>query len=287
MFVYSVEIYDPIKDKWEEGTPLTSGRSGHASAVIYQPSCANQYMDYMDEPINKNKKPPSAEEDDSSRGPSTSKNASQSGSSSNVLHAYSGNRCSHCDDAAKDTDHVDQEQRNKRTQKPCPNEQSNHYEIACRNAIHSLLQMDCDLVVRSPERNENSLDMSDDTTMDIPNDEREAVENNLNDYRRRMSYELEDSEMSENSNSRDSLSPNLQNHLEFKTNDNCGRCSFSKLRRRVRKNISNFVAWSSTPRLNESYDMAAGPTIQSNNRAACSDNKCNMLKKYYKCKLKS
>lgn len=33
-----VEVYDPITDTWTEGVPLTSGRSGHAAAVIYQPS---------------------------------------------------------------------------------------------------------------------------------------------------------------------------------------------------------------------------------------------------------
>lgn len=30
-FLSLVEVYDPIQDKWEEGTALTSGRSGHAS----------------------------------------------------------------------------------------------------------------------------------------------------------------------------------------------------------------------------------------------------------------
>lgn len=284
LFVYSVEIYDPVKDKWEEGVPLTSGRSGHASAVIYQPSCPNQYLDFIDEPIKKNKKPPNADDDDNTRGPSTSKTGSHSRSSSNKLHAFSGNRCSNCDDTAKATDHVDQEHKNKRTQKLCESEQSN-YEIGCRNAIHNLLQMDCDMVVPSPEQNEN-FDMSgDDTTMDIPDDEEQPIQHNFNDYRRRMSYELEDSGMSENSNSQDSLSPNSMYQPEFKTdNNNHGQCSFSKLKRRVRKNISNFVTWSSAPKLNQSYDINASPSIESNNndRTAYSDRK-----KYYKCKLKS
>lgn len=34
-FLSIVEVYDPVKDVWEEGEPLTSGRSGHASAVSY------------------------------------------------------------------------------------------------------------------------------------------------------------------------------------------------------------------------------------------------------------
>lgn len=38
VFLTNVEVYDPAKNGWEDGTPLTSGRSGHASAVIYQPS---------------------------------------------------------------------------------------------------------------------------------------------------------------------------------------------------------------------------------------------------------
>ncbi|KAL3269337.1 hypothetical protein HHI36_008409 [Cryptolaemus montrouzieri] len=36
-FSNSVEIYDPLKDEWAEGVSLTAGRSGHASAVCYQP----------------------------------------------------------------------------------------------------------------------------------------------------------------------------------------------------------------------------------------------------------
>lgn len=36
-FLNIVEVYDPETNAWTLGTPLTSGRSGHASAVIYQP----------------------------------------------------------------------------------------------------------------------------------------------------------------------------------------------------------------------------------------------------------
>lgn len=241
-------------------------------------------MDFIDEPINKNKKPPRSEDDDSSRGPSTSKSGPHSRSTSNQLHAFSGNRCSHCDDIAKSTDHVDQEHKSKRTQKPSVNEQSemnNRYEIGCRNAIHNLLQMDCDKVFQNPEQNGN-FDTNDDRTMDIPHDAHEPMENNFSDYRRRVSYEWEDSGMSENSNSRDSLSPTSMGHTETNDNNNGGQCSFSKFRRRFRKNISNFVAWSSTPKLNETYDMAAGPSIVSKSRTVCSERK-----KYYKCEWKS
>ncbi|XP_035895862.1 kelch-like ECH-associated protein 1B isoform X2 [Anopheles stephensi] len=44
-FLTIVEVYDPVRDVWDEGTPLTSGRSGHASAVIYTPSCISSYME--------------------------------------------------------------------------------------------------------------------------------------------------------------------------------------------------------------------------------------------------
>lgn len=44
-FLKIVEVYDPVKNTWEFGTELPSGRSGHASAVIYQPSCANNLID--------------------------------------------------------------------------------------------------------------------------------------------------------------------------------------------------------------------------------------------------
>lgn len=35
-FLNIVEIYDPATNVWKIGTPLTSVRSGHASAVCYQ-----------------------------------------------------------------------------------------------------------------------------------------------------------------------------------------------------------------------------------------------------------
>ncbi|XP_036340483.1 kelch-like ECH-associated protein 1 isoform X2 [Rhagoletis pomonella] len=47
-FLSIVEVYDPKTNTWDEGTPLNSGRSGHASAVIYQPSCATNFMECMD-----------------------------------------------------------------------------------------------------------------------------------------------------------------------------------------------------------------------------------------------
>lgn len=40
-FSKSVEIYDPIRNEWTEGVSLAAGRSGHASAVCYQPPSTN------------------------------------------------------------------------------------------------------------------------------------------------------------------------------------------------------------------------------------------------------
>jgi len=45
-FLSIVEVYDPRTNTWTKGTPLKSGRSGHASAVIYQPACSTTFMDY-------------------------------------------------------------------------------------------------------------------------------------------------------------------------------------------------------------------------------------------------
>ncbi|KAJ8983805.1 hypothetical protein NQ317_008931 [Molorchus minor] len=41
-FLTDVEIYDPATDRWEEGVALTTGRSGHASAVCFQPPCTEK-----------------------------------------------------------------------------------------------------------------------------------------------------------------------------------------------------------------------------------------------------
>lgn len=46
-FLSIVEVYDPELNVWEDGTPLTSGRSGHASAVIFEPSCVSSFSNYL------------------------------------------------------------------------------------------------------------------------------------------------------------------------------------------------------------------------------------------------
>lgn len=69
-FLATVEVYDPVTDEWEDGIPLTSGRSGLASAVIYQPSCPQNYSQDCIANISSNreyddeKKPPDNNDDD-------------------------------------------------------------------------------------------------------------------------------------------------------------------------------------------------------------------------------
>lgn len=100
-FLSIVEVYDPAADRWEEGTQLTSGRSGHASAVIYQPACANLYMEGIEESGTERKNPPFDHEDDGS-GPSNARPSNdQAPCSSNSLHSFTGTRCDHCDATQK------------------------------------------------------------------------------------------------------------------------------------------------------------------------------------------
>lgn len=58
-----------MKDEWNDGIPLTSGRSGLASAVIYQPSCKQNYSQDManlspNREYDDEKKPPDNQDDD-------------------------------------------------------------------------------------------------------------------------------------------------------------------------------------------------------------------------------
>jgi hypothetical protein len=79
-FLANVEVYDQSKDAWEDGVPLTSGRSGLASAVIYQPSCPGSYtQDCFSNPTDRefddSRQPPDGHDDNvdlNSQGPSSS-----------------------------------------------------------------------------------------------------------------------------------------------------------------------------------------------------------------------
>ena len=95
-FLANVEVYDPVKDVWEDGIPLTSGRSGLASAVIYQPSCPQNYSQDCIANVSSNreyddeKKPPDNNDDDAditSRGTGSSYHLN---CSSNFFSGHSG-----------------------------------------------------------------------------------------------------------------------------------------------------------------------------------------------------
>lgn len=76
-FLSNVEVYNPVDAVWEDGVPLTSGRSGLASAVIYQPSCPQTYsQDTLAVHHSANR-----EYDDDNSGKSTDFQASSSSSS--------------------------------------------------------------------------------------------------------------------------------------------------------------------------------------------------------------
>lgn len=101
-FLSIVEVYDPKTNTWEQGTPLNSGRSGHASAVIYQPSCATNFMDCID--IGTSKRDGSDFCHDQTPGSSkTSQTGHQFDSTNNVgssFHyrtSFGGNNCRNCD----------------------------------------------------------------------------------------------------------------------------------------------------------------------------------------------
>lgn len=324
-FLSIVEVYDPTIDKWEEHSSLTSGRSGHASAVIYQPSCASIYMECMEAPLDHNKKPPNApDEDESKRGPNTSKNSSGSSgaNSSNVLHSFSGNRCNHCEEPNQNPSECDNTKQQKVHTKDAEAEDQSKYEMEYRKAICSLLRMDYEEKKLREEQQRNkkpSIELmhEDELPMEVAIDEEtndyDTFENdNPKKYRRKMSYQSDDSQPSESSNSMDSFSTGSS--ISDRRNR---QCSFSKLRNRFRQNINDFVAWSSSTTASSSSPSPAATATSAirtanhnsftnqntaqdsiNNNATSTANKlskpsvteerkCDLLKRYYKCKLKS
>lgn len=318
-FLSIVELYDPAQDKWEASTPLTSGRSGHASAVIYQPSCVNQYMDCVEDHIDRSKKSPDDDENhpgpSDSGGPSTSKCPPSAPGSSTQLHTFSGNRCTHCDDENKTES---QQQHMERTMtRYNENYMSSKYERECREAINCLIQMD-----HKEKTNANQCNkVEGNTLIDIPASDGNACmdisDGETNDYdsfdvdnpkkcRRKVSMPYLDSEMSEtsnsmseNSNSVDScgasanIIPVARNRLKARCSDG-GQCSLSRFKNRVRQNICDFVTWSvssplpkaaAIPQDSNSNNLSSLSNIPSNN-ASTEGRKCDLLRKYYKCKLK-
>lgn len=306
-FLNIVEFYDPSHDKWEESTPLTSGRSGHASAVIYQPSCANQYMECIEEPIDRGGKP--ADDDESKPGPSnpggpgsTSKGPTQSANSTNQLHAFSGSRCTHCDDVNNEANHEHKQKPMTKKGKQCSVENQSKYEQECRDAIRILLEMDNEEKCKEidpiePPRIKN--DSTNDDYMDT------STESELSDYEsqnpkkfRRKFSQPDNCEMDQHNGNLD-MCNSLSNIPEIKKSRSCdrGECSLTKLKNRVRQNISNFVTWSSqsvTP-LPRAASQDSNTSNSSNNdlsnmpigSTTKEERKCDLLKKYYKCRFKN
>lgn len=103
-FLSIVEVYDPDLNVWEDGTPLTSGRSGHASAVIFEPSCANSFSNYlrtssMDTDNDDSSWPdndPNGKSNSSSSSSSTMQHLSIAGNSSSTFASFSGSICNNC-----------------------------------------------------------------------------------------------------------------------------------------------------------------------------------------------
>lgn len=330
-FLSIVELYDPAQDKWEESTALTSGRSGHASAVIYQPSCASLYMDCMEDQINRSKKSP--DDDENKPGPSNqggssvSKGPSHSNGSANHLHTFSGNRCTHCDNTnTNDSEQEHMKQMMRQKQSLCS---GNQYEQECREAIYSLLRMDHEEKIRKEQLETTKLlenlttTCDDNANMDISGDEESNDYDTFKtDNQKRLRKQIaplpDDSETDENSNSVCSenssslnsgssnslescstvkISSDLRNRLKAKPNE-FGQCSLVKLKNKVRKNISDFVTWSSqsVPPLptfipqdsnsNDAHKVANISNSNSNSNSPMDERKCDLLRKYYKCKLK-
>lgn len=304
-FLNIVEFYDPNHDKWEDSTPLTSGRSGHASAVIYQPSCANQYMECMEDQVDRGGKP--ADDDENKPGPSnpggpSTKGPTQTPNSTSQLHAFSGSRCTHCDDVNKDeTNHEHKQKMMTKNGGQCSENQSK-YEQECRDAIRTLLEMDNDEKCKEVEsihqhRIKSDPDPNDDC-MDI------SAESEISDCEidnpkkmRRKYSSPDDYEMDEHKSNLDMYPsnniPEVKARLKGRTCES-GQCSLTKLKNRVRQNISDFVTWSSqsvTPLpksvsqdSNSNTSHLTNTPIKSTSRE---ERKCDLLRKYYKCKFKN
>lgn len=306
-FLSIVELYDPAMDCWEESSPLTSGRSGHASAVIYQPSCVNQYMDCGEEQIDRDRKSP--EDDENKPGPSnpggsTSKGPPQASNSTGQLHAFSGNRCTHCDDKEKNESEQDRiERRISRKESSC-----SKYEQMCREAIHSLLRMDNEEQIKKDQCQNNEVgNTTECNSSGNENTQMEISDNETNDYdsfdvdnpkkfrRRKVLPPCVDSEMSESSNSMsensldsgsvNNIIPGVRNRLKARCNES-GQCSLSRLKNKVRQNICDFVSWSVSSPLPKAIHQDSNLSNIPNGNGTTEERKCDLLRKYYKCKMK-
>lgn len=282
-FLSIVEVFDPAQNEWQEGTPLTSGRSGHASAVIYQPSCVPSYMDCIDATLNSDERsPPPADDDESKKdNPPASSSSSSStttittatttrdkqSTTSNGLHAFSGNRCQQCNDNGDTLPSI----------APIPNDNCDSAYNANGQYIANMnhfLRMDCEdnaQNVSYATNNDNNEDESmhiDEPCLDVNNDFNDYSNDNPKKDRRKSPFQNDQSsdacgendvfngnqsnmsgEQSYNSNNTIpnvdltmNRSPNsLANHSQEPDHNqsNKRRCSLSSLK-------NKFVAWSSS-----------------------------------------
>lgn len=97
-FLSIVEVYDPDQDIWEDGTPLTSGRSGHASAVIFEPSCANSFGNYLRSSTMDTDNEDSSWPDNNTNGaPNASRSSAMNATANqNTFASFSGSVCTNC-----------------------------------------------------------------------------------------------------------------------------------------------------------------------------------------------
>lgn len=271
-FLSIVEVYDPAQNEWQEGTPLTSGRSGHASAVIYQPSCVPSYMDCIDATLNSNERSPPSADDDQSKGdnssapapPSSSNQTTRNNQSTapNGLHAFSGNRCQQCNDNGDTLPTITS----------IPNDNSESAYSASGQYIANMnhfLRMDCEDNAQNAftaSTNDNDAVESmhiDEPCSDVNNDFNDFSDDNPKKDRRKIPFQNEQSAIDnvfngnqsnvsgEESCSSNNTIPNvdaamnrspdqLASHSqETEQSSNKRRCSLSSLK-------NKFVAWSSS-----------------------------------------
>lgn len=263
-FLSIVEVYDPIQNEWLEGTPLTSGRSGHASAVIYQPSCVSSFMDCIDATLNPSKRsqptppppPPPPSDDKRVNPPATSSRNAQS-VQSNGLHAFSGNRCHKCDIINDDT---------VTTMQPVAALTPNQNSVSDSNGncpLDNLLSMDCDDSQSSASNNMDVESMHiDEQNVNVNNDFNVLnSEHPKRDRRKSNDTAANSSRLTTEptlSSSNSIPYRELMNRLREKQNECALRqCAFSKLKSRI-------VAWSSARSNNPSHTEASCSSSSSN-----------------------
>lgn len=268
-------------------------------AVIYQPSCASLYMDCMEEQISKDKKSPNPSDDDDKGGTSSNKNPQSS--TSNQLQAFSG-KCCQCDETNENPieheNHLNTAHNIQNTNN-CNDGKHSKYEQECRKAIYSLLRMECEEKRQLKNACKMETMIIDESANDVPDEFSNFDKDSMRKYRRNVSFQSEDSSLlSENSNSMDSSSsiniiPDLRNRLKSKQSENSHQCSLSKLKNKVQKNITDFVASLSSASVvhvpkSLAQDLNNNKTSLTNRKSnKIDERKCDSPNRYYKSKLNS